>query len=244
MVSAMARVHVRNVESRDGSPRARGPRRSGLALAQLVHDFKGPLSLAALDTQLLLAQLDDGHHVEMVQAIKRVLLNLDYVERMVHDLIDTSAIDGDRFELRRRPTELRELLENVIARVPHRERIVLEARECVSLELDALRLERVIANLVQNALVYSARDSQVLVRLEVSRELARVSVCDHGPGIARGELAHVFEPFRRAATSYMHDGSGLGLYVSKQIVEAHGGRIGVQSTVGVGSIFYLELPVP
>jgi hypothetical protein len=58
-------------------------------LAQLVHDFKSPLSLVALETQVLQTQLDDGAHVEMVHAITRVLLNLDYIDRMVHDLIDS-----------------------------------------------------------------------------------------------------------------------------------------------------------
>ncbi len=215
-------------------------------LAQLVHDFKGPLSLVALETQVLQAQLDDGDHVEMVGSIARVLLNLNYIDRMIHDVIDSCALDSGHFTLHRTPTELRTLVEGVARRMAalrDHDRIAVAAHHRVTLAIDALRIERVIANLVHNALAYSPEDTQVVVALETSGGMARVSVRDRGPGIARDELAHVFDEYRRASTGHAHEGSGLGLFVSKQIVEAHGGRIGVDSVPGLGSEFYFELPI-
>jgi len=216
-------------------------------LAQLVHDFKGPLSLVALETQVLQAQLDDGAHIEMVDSIARVLLNINYIDRMVHDLIDSCALDTGHFKLHRVPTELRSLVESVARRMAalrDHDRIVVEAHQRVTLAIDALRIERVIANLVHNALAYSPEDTRVVVGLESGKGVARVSVRDTGPGISHEELAYVFDEYRRASTGFTHDGSGLGLFVSKQIVEAHGGRIGVDSMPGLGSEFYFELPLP
>lgn len=214
-------------------------------LSQLVHDFKGPLSLVALETQVLQKQLDDGAHIDMVHAITRVLLNVDYIDRMVHDLIDSCAMDAGHFELRRAPTDLRELLTNVTKRMAaskDRNRIALEAPRTAILRIDALRIERVVANLLQNALVYSPETTRVLVKLETSRSVARVSVRDAGPGIAPDKRERIFDEYHRSTNAYLHDGSGLGLFVSKQIVEAHGGYIGVESTRGSGSEFYFALP--
>jgi K+-sensing histidine kinase KdpD len=213
-------------------------------LVQLVHDFKGPLSLVALETQVLQSQLDDGDHVEMVDAITRVLLNIDYIDRMVHDLIDSCAMDTGHFSLHRRATEMCDLLENVTVRMAALDhgRIMLDARARVTLKIDALRIERVVANLLQNALLYSPDETQVLVKLDVSEQAVRVTVRDRGPGIPRDEIHEVFDQYRRGTAGHPHDGNGLGLFVSKEIVEAHGGRMGVESTPGLGSEFFFELP--
>jgi len=215
-------------------------------LAQLVHDFKTPLSLVALETQVLQSQLDDGDHVDMVHAITRVLLNLDYIDRMMHDVIDSCAIDAGHFEIHRAPTDLWLLLETVTTRMAttrDRHRIVLEPAPSLTLKIDALRIERVIANLVHNALKYSADSTRVFVRLATATGAARVSVSDAGPGIPRDEVEHLFEEYRRSSAAHSHDSSGLGLYVSKRIVEAHGGRIGVNTATGLGSEFYFEIPI-
>jgi signal transduction histidine kinase len=215
-------------------------------LAQLVHDFKTPLSLVALETQVLQSQLDDGAHVDMVHAITRVLLNLDYIDRMMHDVIDSCAIDAGHFEIHRAPTDLWLLLETVTTRMAttrDRHRIVLERSDSLTIKIDSLRIERVVANLVHNALKYSAEDTRVFVRMSSGNGVARVSVSDAGPGISRDEVEHLFEEYRRSSAAHVHDSSGLGLYVSKRIVEAHGGRIGVNTATGLGSEFYFELPI-
>jgi signal transduction histidine kinase len=155
-------------------------------------------------------------------------------------------MDVDRFEVHCRPTDLQQLIERVIERATatrDRARVHLDARASVVLSIDELRIERVIANLLGNALKYSPSTSDVIVRLETRHDVARVSVIDAGPGIPPEEVTQLFGKYRRAATSHGHEGSGLGLYVSKRIVEAHGGRIGVDSPHGIGSCFFFELPL-
>jgi two-component system sensor histidine kinase BaeS len=157
---------------------------------------------------------------------------------MVHELIDTGVIEAGRLTLHREPTELRELIDAVVARwsnTTHAARIAVDAADRITIDVDRLRIERVIANLLSNALAYSPETAQVIVGLQVGARIARISVRDAGPGVRADRLARVFEANESDA------GSGFGLAVSKHIVEAHGGRIGVDSSPS-GSEFYVELP--
>jgi signal transduction histidine kinase len=210
-------------------------------LAQIVHDLKDPLTTISLECRLLDAVLDDGAKVR--RAIDRILRNVQYLDRMVQDLLDMTALDAGSFEIHRTPTELCSLLEDVVERMASHGRVFLDARERVTMQIDDLRIERVVANLLQNAIKYSPACTGIVVRLEPIAGGARVSVIDGGPGLSPEEATVVFDRYRRASTSSAHAGYGLGLYVSKQIITAHGGRIGVDTTRGVGSRFFFELPV-
>jgi signal transduction histidine kinase len=212
---------------------------------QIVHDLKGPLQTIALETCLLDDKLapDD---LETRSAIARISRNVFFLDRLVQDLVDFGSLEAGRLELRRKPTELRALIARAIDRlVPTRDhpRIFFELSAKVVVAVDELRIERVFANLLQNALKYAPRNSRITIRIGVAGELARISVSDAGPGLTGDETTHVFDKYRRGSSSVGHEGSGLGLYICKQIVEAHGGTIGVTSVEGLGSQFFFELPV-
>src|SRR5437867_2071874 len=100
------------------------------------------------------------------------------------------------------------------------------AADPVTASIDDLKIERVVANLLQNALKYTPGGSSIVVQLGATSHVVRVSVDDVGPGMTPTEIGFIFDKFRRASTAGGHDGWGLGLYVSKRIVLAHGGRIG------------------
>lgn len=215
-------------------------------VAQIVHDMKNPLSTIALEMSVLHATAEKIDAYAIERSVARITSNLEFVDRLIQDLLDLCAIDCDAFAIRRSPQELRALIERVVERaVPTRDasRVYIEAHEAVAVEIDALRIERVVANLVCNALKYSPRDAAIVVRLEMGADRACVSVIDAGPGIDEAERDYIFDKFRRAKNASGLDGCGLGLYVSKRIVEAHGGTIGVDSNAGVGSRFYFELPL-
>jgi signal transduction histidine kinase len=108
-------------------------------------------------------------------------------------------------------------------------------------EWDRLRIDQAITNLLTNALKYGDRQP-VELRIESVGELVRVSVQDRGIGIAPEDLERIFGRFERAVSSRKISGLGLGLYITRQIVEAHGGQIRVESRLGEGSRFTLELP--
>jgi len=119
----------------------------------------------------------------------------------------------------------------------------LEVEEGLLGRWDKLRLERVLTNLLSNAFKYG-RGQPIHLRVERAGGHARVSVRDHGPGIPLEEQPHIFERFKKAPSSQgQREGFGLGLYIVRQLVEAHGGTIRVESTPGEGATFTVELPL-
>jgi PAS domain S-box-containing protein len=214
-------------------------------VAQIAHDLKSPLSLIALETDLLDQRLAAGEKVDVRRAVARVLRNVSYLDRMVHDLLDVCSLEAGRLELRKQKTELRTLVESVIDRViaaGARPRVFLEAPAAAVVNIDDLRIERVIANFLTNAVKYAPSVSGIIVRVEQHEAHVTVSVTDAGPGMTAVEMSYIFDKYRRTRGARGCEGSGLGLYVSKQIIEAHDGVIGVDSVHGAGSRFFFELP--
>jgi two-component system sensor histidine kinase BaeS len=214
-------------------------------VAEIVHDLKSPLSAISLEAVLLGEKLTRGDRATSLHSIARINSNVAYLDRLVLDLLDACAIASGQLKLSRYATDLGELLDRVVNRVvanANRPRIVLDASSRMSLALDELRIERVVANLLDNAIKYTPASSPIVVRLSTYASSACVSIIDTGPGISTADLGQVFDRYQRAGTSRGRAGSGLGLYVCKKIVEAHGGTIGVESIRGVGSRFFFELP--
>jgi signal transduction histidine kinase len=146
-------------------------------VAQIVHDLKNPLSLIALETDLLDHKLEAGDHVDVKYTVARILHNVAFLDRMVQDLLDLCSLEAGHFVLRPAPTEMRSLIESVIDRIVtgrDRASVCLEASEPVTLEIDDLRIERVIANFLTNALKYAPQATGIVVRLDrtVSRTCA------------------------------------------------------------------------
>jgi signal transduction histidine kinase len=214
-------------------------------VAQIVHDLKSPLTTIALEAELLEHKLSVGDHIDVHHSMARITRNAWFLERMVQDLLDLCSVEAGHLELHPAPTELRTLLEDVIERVTttrDRRRVFLRADEPLTIEIDDLRIERVVANFLQNALKYAPQHTGIVVRLDHLPHRACVSVIDAGPGLTADDALHVFDKYTRTASARAHEGTGLGLYVSKRIVEAHGGSIGVESVQGAGSRFFFELP--
>jgi signal transduction histidine kinase len=194
----------------------------------------------------LLDQLIPQSDSRIVRSLDCISRNIAFLGRMVNDVLDLGAIDGGHFAICRSRTDLCALVHDVIERVVptrDRERVTFVADEPVTLDIDALRIERVVANLVDNALKYAVSASAIVVRLELRDARAHLAVIDDGPGIDPAEQHIIFEKYGRTTSARAHEGSGLGLYVSKSIVEAHGGRIGVDSAPGRGSRFFFDLPL-
>jgi signal transduction histidine kinase len=214
-------------------------------VAEIVHDLKSPLYAITMETVLLDDKLMRGDQRGGRRSLDRINSNVLYLDRLVHDLLDVCALATGNLELVRETTDLRTMLEEVLDRVVperHRERVLIDADEPVQMSIDPLRIERVVANLVDNAIKYAPPPSHIVVRLRSTPAGAMISVIDAGPGLEAVDLSRLFEPYRRGRTSRGCTGSGLGLFVSKKIVELHGGTIGVESVVGLGTRFFFELP--
>jgi signal transduction histidine kinase len=215
-------------------------------LAHLVHDLKNPLSTIALEIELMDAKLSDEGAAELAPAIGRIRRNVRFLDRLVYELMDACTLSNGWFALRSSPCELGALVTDTVDRtIPtaDRHRITLDVMDRAEVMADELRIERVLANLLDNALKYTPPGAEIAIRMSADACNAHVSVCDSGPGISPEEIELLFQPYRRATTSRARAGTGLGLYVSKQIIEAHGGTIGVESLRGNGARFHFALPL-
>ncbi len=215
------------------------------SVAEIVHDLKSPLAVISLEAMLLDDRLQRGEREQVKRAIERISTNVAFLDRLIVDVLDACELAAGPLVLRRESTELRDLLEQVIDRVvpsSQLSRVYLDAAVPVTLFIDPHRIERVVANLLDNALKYTPDNGGVIVRLTVYNGGASVSVIDSGVGLGDVEQAEVFARYRRGESSRGRRGSGLGLHVSKKIIEAHGGQIGVESIRGAGARFYFDLP--
>ena len=208
----------------------------------LVHDFKTPLSVILLEVDLLAQRLGEHRTPDITSALERIERNVEYLDRMVRDLLDTSAIEAGKVMLRRERVDIARLVECVLDRrgSADRARIQFEIGERVKAEVDELRIERVVENLVENALKFSPARSSITVRVD-GGPFATIAVTDAGPGLTREQIEYIFEMHRRGA-HVSREGAGIGLYASRRIVEAHEGRIVASSTPGRGARFVVELP--
>jgi signal transduction histidine kinase len=178
----------------------------------------------------------------MLEVFDDQLLRLTH---LVDHLLDVSGINESRLALRLEEVDLAALAHDVASHLEaqlHRMGCVLdlEAVEPVRGVWDRLRMEQVLRNLLTNALKYGA-GQPIRMSVGLHAEQAFVRVEDHGVGIAREAQARIFEPFERAA-SRNYGGLGLGLFITRRIVEAHGGSIRVESEPGQGATFFVELP--
>ena len=214
----------------------------------ISHDLRTPLQNISLRCQLLLRSLRAKGLEAEERAAEALLRNTRRMSGMVEELLEGSRLESRPNQLSRALLDLSRFVEEILDRdVPPdvRERLRLEvATPLPWICADSARLERVLVNLLTNALKYSAPDKPVVVRLEQEGSQVRVSVRDQGPGLQPEELARLFTKYYRAADGQRVEGVGLGLYISRLIIEAHGGHIHAESTPGQGSAFIITLPLP
>jgi PAS domain S-box-containing protein len=214
-------------------------------VASIGHDLRSPLSVISLEVAMLDNKIVTPTS-DTAAALRRIGRNIDHLDHLVSDLLDLSAIQTVRFQIERSPVDLGDLVLGVVDRAvatPHRPRVSVLISNTATVIGDERRIERVLTNFIQNAIRYTPHDSPIIVELRIEGGYAHVGVEDRGPGLPPEEARCAFEKFRRGSTSRGRSGFGLGLYVSRKIIDAHGGRIGVESTFGKGSCFYFELPL-
>jgi signal transduction histidine kinase len=214
----------------------------------VAHEFKTPIYALALRLQQMQRQLVHGKPIDDAG----VACALDQTKRLdllITDMLDVARMRADRIPLELAPTGLIRIVRAAIADVAplganQKLAVDLPAEETLVLA-DAKRMEQVISNLVDNAIKYSPRGGTIQVSLEHRGQDAILCVRDEGIGIPADQLPHVFERYFRGrnapATSF--GGLGLGLYLSREIVSHHQGRVWVESVEGKGSAFFVALPV-
>ena len=218
-------------------------------VAVVSHDLKSPLSVIQMQSSVLLRGIvpEDGDSSRRLRgAAERIQRAIDRMNTLLHDLLDLSKIEAGRFSVQATAHDAREMLEEallVLEPLGHRKQVTLslEPGSSCTVLADPDRVYQVLANLIGNALKFSPDGSAIRLRVSEAKDEALFSVIDEGPGIAAEQQAHLFNRYWQAPRSG-RQGSGLGLYIAKGIVEAHGGRIWVVSSLGAGATFSFSLP--
>ncbi|HEU4884780.1 MAG TPA: ATP-binding protein [Longimicrobium sp.] len=217
-------------------------------LAVVAHDLRNPLSTISLGAELLLdTTADDAEHAFHRRHLGTVKRSAERMNRLIQDLLDVSRITGGRMALSPRDEDVSLLLSEAAAMLrPLAEAagITFGTRGIKGLprvRVDAARIMQVISNLVGNAIKFTPEGGTVTLAAACEGDDLRISVIDTGSGISPEALPHVFGRFWQAHEADRR-GLGLGLTIARGIVEAHGGRIWVESELGAGSIFQFTLP--
>lgn len=210
------------------------------------HELRTPIT--NLKTRLYLLRRQPERLDEHILVLEYVT---DRMKRLVEDLLDISRFERGVIQLNFRDLLLQQIISNlVMVQQPEAEQKGLTLRcdlpdDPIRVDADPERLSQVITNLVTNAINYTPSGGQVTLRLshfrDVTGDLALVEIEDTGVGISEQHLPHIFQPFYRIPSEV--EGSGLGLSISKEIIELHGGELDVASQVGVGSTFCFWLPM-
>jgi signal transduction histidine kinase len=210
------------------------------------HELRTPLTSLMMRVQWLQEWGGGEIPAEISRSLDVVTRQGKRLKRQVDDLLDVSRLEAGRLELQRAEVDLVELVEDVIATFElGLARAGCEVRrdmpEPVRGCWDRSRLEQVISNLLSNALKFGA-GHPIDIGVRWAERTALMVVSDHGMGIGQAEQKRIFDRFARAVSSTHFGGLGLGLYICREIVAAHGGTIRVESRLGEGARFIVELP--
>lgn len=215
-------------------------------LGVVAHDLRNPLSAVLMQTQLLAPRLDgaDQRARASVDAIRRAVTRMN---RMIEDLLDVTRLDAGRMVVERQRLAPRPVVADVVeAQRPLAAAVGIELTAALADDVpevlaDRDRLLQVLENLVGNAIKFTGQDGHIEVTLAQHEGEVTFTVSDDGAGIAPEDLPHIFDRFWQGR-SQERRGAGLGLQIAKGLVEAHGGRIRVESTLGEGTSFSFTIP--
>lgn len=224
-------------------------------LANISHEFKTPLSTLNASLELLLDSREEYSVAEVREVLKPAHMSLLSLQNLIDNLLQSSSIEAGHFVIRKRPIHLYHVIEDGLRLVQplldrRRQRFtlvdthgLLDSVVSCEIQADKGRLTQVLVNLLVNASKYSPIGGAIDLMVEEQAGRLRIELADRGPGIPPQERLNLFQRFVRLDAQDSEEyGIGLGLYVVKTTIEAHGGQVGIEDRPGGGSVFWVELP--
>jgi len=214
-------------------------------IGMVSHELKTPITSVNIYLQLLLRKAEKAEDESLKKIYIRSLNQIKQMTDMINGFLDVSRLESGKLHIDKKDFILSELIEEVREdyqlQYPNHH---LKFADVPNIEINAdrLKIAQVLNNLVGNAVKYSNNGTNVLIIFEMSNEKIRVMVKDEGMGIKPENLQKLFERYYRVEQESKIAGFGIGLYLSTEIIEAHGGKIWAESEYGTGSTFYFELP--
>ena len=215
-------------------------------ISTVSHELRTPLGFIKGYVTTLLredTEWDDASQKDFLEIIDD---EADRLRELIDNLLDSSRLESGTLSMTFEPARLGPVVRAIIQRIesatPEIDVITEMPDDLPILEIDSTRIAQVLDNFLTNASKY-APGAKVNIKVDADDERVRVEVRDEGPGIPQEHLTHLFERFYRIPKNAATRGTGLGLYISRKIIDAHGGEIGVESIVGEGTSFFFTLPV-
>jgi signal transduction histidine kinase len=249
MIARRGLEHSRLVQQTIALRREKEMLRENFA-AIVSHELKSPLGALQQNLFALSAELEDKLSDEQKQRFERLSVRLEDLVKLIHSWLRILSVDINKLKETFQPVALPVVVTKAVETVqPHATRKAIEIQPTLAEPLPAISgdegsLVEVVVNLLSNAVKYSHPESKISVRVQTEGTDVRLAVRDTGVGIAKEDMAHLFQDFSRGQSQPEGvSGCGLGLAISRRIVEVHGGTIGVESEPGKGSTFTVRLPV-
>lgn len=217
-------------------------------LSVAAHELKTPVTSLQASAQLTLRRLDRQGTLDpsrVVRAFELIDHQSHKLSQLIGQLLDVSRLEAGKLTLERAPTDLAELIDGLVEAARARTDLhsfVVRGPSRLPANVDALRMEQVVANLIDNAIKYSPNGGEIDVELQPTDESVCIAVRDHGLGIPPERRDHIFDRFYQAHAEPSLGGLGLGLYISQQIVELHQGTLSVEFPQEGGTRFVVSVP--
>lgn len=214
-------------------------------ISKIAHELRSPLTSVKGFSSTLVSRwerFDDEQKYDLVQAIAA---DADRMGRIISEVLDLARLEADQLELNELPVSVTELIDQAISDLrlmPGVERISVDVQDDLKITVDPERFRHVLFNLLENSLRFSA-EGPIEVTAGVAEKVTLISVTDRGVGIPAERIPTLFDGPGPRTQSATPQGSGLGLYMSRRLVESHAGTISVTSHEDLGTTFEIVLPV-
>ncbi len=219
-------------------------------VSMVSHEIRSPLSTVLSQIKILMDGLAGELGAKQADILGKISRKVQGLVELSNELLDISRIEAGLIVQDKQQVQLMDILESLVEFIQSRAKeknisLSLKKSDLPLINADMKSMEEVFSNLITNAIIYTPEGGKVDVRGEVKGDFVGISISDTGYGIAPDELPRIFERFYRAKTEKTRNivGTGLGLPIVKSIIEAHNGTVKVESEEGVGSTFYVRLPI-
>ena len=218
-------------------------------IAMISHDLRTPLSVVQTTVSMLLNPKYQLSPQQVREQHERIRRNADLMNRIVGELADMGALRAGKLPIDLKPVAINDVLRDAVSaqETPSRDKGVAltfdTGPDAMQADADHARLLQVFRNLLGSAIRNCKAGDRIVVTSHARDGLAQIEIADSGPGIAAADLPHVFDPHYVADKKHLKAGTGLGLYLARGIVEAHGGEIRCESGPGGGTTFRISLPL-
>ncbi|MEQ8190665.1 MAG: hybrid sensor histidine kinase/response regulator [Candidatus Eremiobacterota bacterium] len=220
-------------------------------LGMAAHDLRNPLGVIQVTSEyLLLLDLNNNMSEEQIDLLREINTSSEYMRDMLNELLDITAIESGQLKLEIKVEDYIKFLKHIIKLnkpLADRKEISLELKVkdiIPPMSFDRNKITQVLNNLITNAIKFSWPDTEISIEVRKEDDFIVTGIIDQGQGIPFDEISNIFKPFQKTSVKATagERSTGLGLAITKKIVEGHGGKISVESTVGKGTKFYFTLP--